>query len=63
MNSKIQRYERVLANLTPRLMQRSPEKQLAKNEHQLAQLHARLTGNATTLSGSRNKLSLQASRF
>jgi exodeoxyribonuclease VII large subunit len=64
MSGKIQRYERVLANLTPRLMQRSPEKQLAKSEHQLAQLHARLTqAMQQQLSSSRNQLSLQASRL
>jgi len=64
MNNKIQRYERVLANLTPRLMQRSPENQIAKSEHQLAQLHARLRQTMQQqLSSSRNQLSLQASRL
>ena len=41
-----------------------PEKQLAKSEHQLTQLHARLTqAMQQQLSSSRNQLSLQASRL
>ena len=64
INGKIQHYERVIANLTPRLMQRSPEKQLARSEHQLVQLHGRLTqAMQQQLSISRNTLSLQASRL
>ncbi|WP_240701205.1 MULTISPECIES: exodeoxyribonuclease VII large subunit [unclassified Pseudoalteromonas] len=64
MQSKIQRHERVLGNLTPRLMQSSPEKQLTRYEHLLTQLQGRLTQAIQhQLTTSRNHLSLQASRL
>lgn len=64
MQSTIQRYERVLGNLTPRLMQSSPEKQLTRYEHLLTQLQGRLTQAIQhQFTTSRNHLSLQASRL
>ena len=64
MRQRLYQQERVLANLTPRLMRQSPDKKLANANYQLAQLHARLNqAMQQQLQHANNTLALQASRL
>ena len=64
IQNRLYQYERRLNNLTPRLMQRSPDRRITQASHQLQQLQGRLTQTMQQqLHSAQNTLAMQASRL
>jgi exodeoxyribonuclease VII large subunit len=64
MQNQLRQHERVLNNVTPRLMRQSPDKKLAQANHQLVQLNTRLNQAIQQhLQLANNHLAIQASRL